>query len=303
MSCELWDVCCGSRVSREGVENPILTPTTKRTTHSSLPILFIFLISFSFSSCSSLSYFTHQQELTVTQQKDFSAHQVATPSKKLRVGERLEYDVHWMGLGVGGGTLEVKEIVQMEGKDAYHVVVTTRSNRFLSTFYPVEDEIHSYMDVETLLPYKFRKIQREGRYRADEEMVYDQAAHQATYHSFRNNTRKEMEISPNAQDSLSTLFYFRTLPLEIGKSVFIDVNADEKNWRLEVKILKSGLLKLFAKKEIPAVLTEPLAQFHGVFIRKGRMQIWFSLDEKRTPLYMKASVPFGIVEVVLKKES
>ena len=262
-----------------------------------------FLMLAIFSGCSSLSYFTHQQELTVTQQKNFSAHEVMTPPKQFRVGETLEYDIRWMGIGVGTGTLEVKEIVPIEGKNAYHVVVATRSNRFLSTFYPVEDEIHSYVDVETLLPYKFRKIQHEGRYRADEEMVYDQANHKATYHSFRNNSTKEMEIPPNVQDSLSTLFYFRTLPLEMGKSVFIDVNADEKNWRLEVKLLKLGLLKLFAKKEVPALLTEPLAKFHGVFIRKGRMQIWFSLDEKRTPLYMKASVPFGIVEVVLKKES
>jgi len=272
------------------------------TNHFVLFTLYIVLCTF-LSSCSSLSHFTHQQELTVTQQKDFSAYPVAKPSKQFRVGETLEYDVRWMGIGVGTGILQVKEIVPIEGKNSYHFVVTTRSNRFLSTFYPVEDAIHSYVDVETLLPYKFRKIQREGRYRADEEMVYDQTSHQATYHSFRNNSKKEMEIPPNVQDSLSTLFYFRTLPLEIGKSVFIDVNADEKNWRLEIKLLKSGLLKLFAKKEVPALLTEPLAKFHGIFIRKGRMQIWFSLDEKRTPLYMKASVPFGVVEVVLKKES
>ena len=255
------------------------------------------------SSCSSLSYFTHKEEMTVTQQKEFAAQEVATPAKQFRIGEKLEYDVRWMGLGVGTGTLEVKDIVPMKEKRVYHFVVTTRSNRFLSTFYPVHDEIHSYVDVETFVPCKFKKIQNEGRYHADEEMEYDQANRHATYHSFRSNTTKEMEIPRNVQDSLSTLYYFRTLPVEIGKSVFIDVNADEKNWKLEVKILKSGILKLFANKEVPALLTEPLAQFHGIFIRKGRMQIWFSLDEKRIPLYMKAKVPFGIVEVVLKKES
>ncbi len=270
---------------------------------SPLRRLFPLFLCLFLSGCSSLSHFTYKQELKVEQQVHFSADEVKTPPQHFRVGEKLEYDISWMGLNVGNGTLEVRDTTEINGRKAYHLAVTTRSNRFLSTFYPVEDEIQSFVDMETLAPYRFEKQQKEGRYRAHEEMIYDQASHKATYHSIKNNTTKEMEIPPNVQDSLSTLYFFRTLPLEIGKSAFIDVNADEKNWRLEIKVLKSGLLRLFGKEEIPAVLVEPLAKFHGVFIRKGRMQIWFSLDEKRVPLYMKAHVPFGIVEVVLKKES
>lgn len=255
------------------------------------------------SGCSSLSRFTYKQELSVSGQKDFSVHEALLPQRAFRVGEMLDYHIRWMGLGVGTATLEVKEIVSLNERQVYHLIMRARSNRFLSTFYPVEDEIHSFVDVKTLLPYSFRKIQREGRYRADEEMVYDQTHHLATYHSFRSQSTKQMEIPPDVQDALSTLYYFRILPLEMGKSVFIDVNADEKNWRLEVQLLKTGMLKLPERKEIPALLVEPLAKFHGVFIRKGRMRIWFSLDEKRIPLYMKARIPFGIIEVILKKES
>ncbi|MBI4435918.1 MAG: DUF3108 domain-containing protein [Candidatus Omnitrophica bacterium] len=263
---------------------------------------FSFLI-FTFSGCSNLTYFTHREDLGKLRQTKALTQEMQVPEKKFRVGETLDYDVNWMGLNVGSGRLEVREVTTYQDHQVYHLVVSARSNRFLSTFYPVEDEIHSYVDVETLTPYRFEKRQREGRYRAHEEMVYDPTSRKATYRSFLNNSTKEMEIPPSVQDSLSTLFYFRTLPLETGQSVFIDVNADEKNWRLEVKVLKAGLLKLFGKKEVPALLVEPLAQFHGVFIRKGRMWIWFSLDQKRTPLYMKARVPFGIIEVVLKKES
>ena len=264
-----------------------------------VPILFLLAI----SGCSSLAYFRQRQELTTARRADLSLAALQTPVQKFRVGETLDYDIRWMGLGVGTGRLEIKGIESLEGRSVYHIVLQAKSNWFLSKFYPVKDEIHTYLDVERLIPYKFRKIQREGGYRADEEMIYDQENHKATYHSFLNESTKEMEIPPDVQDSLSILFHFRALPLEMGKSVFIDVNADEKNWRLEVKILKTGFLKLFGKDEVPALLIEPLAKFHGVFIRKGRMQIWFSLDEKRLPLYMKARVPFGIIEVVLKKES
>lgn len=264
---------------------------------------FYFLIFTFLSGCSSLSRFTHQQELGVSKRGDLTVYEIKPPVHQFRVGETLEYDIRWMGIGVGTAMLQVKEIESLGERQVYHMIMRARSNRFLSAFYPVEDEIHSYIDVETLVPYKYRKIQREGRYRADEEMVYDQTAHRATYRSFRSDSVKEMEIPPNVQDSLSTLYYFRTLPVELEKSLFIEVNADEKNWRLEIKILKTGMLKLVRRKEIPALLVEPLAKFHGVFIRKGRMQIWFTVDGKRTPLYMKARLPFGIVEVVLKKET
>ena len=255
------------------------------------------------SGCSSMSRFTHKRELGLSERKDPTVYDIRPPVHKFRVGETLEYDIRRMGIGVGTGTLELLPLETLGGREVYHLVMRARSNRFLSTFYPVEDESHSYVDTELLIPYKYRKIQREGHYRADEEMAYDQTTHKATYHSFRSNAIKEMEIPPNVQDSLSTLFYFRTLPVELEKSVFIDVNADEKNWKLEIKILKTGMLKLTHKKETPALLVEPLAKFHGAFIRKGRMQIWFALDGQRTPLYMIARLPFGIVEVVLKKES
>lgn len=255
------------------------------------------------SSCSSFSRFTQRQELTSAEQLAIPTEALKTTIEKFRVGEKLDYDIRWMGIGVGSGQLEVAGIESLHERQVYHLVMRAASNRFLSTFYPVKDEIHTYMDVEKLIPYTFRKIQREGNYRADEEMVYDQENHKATYHSFLNQSTKEMEIPENAQDSLSTLYSFRTLPLEIGKSVFIDVNADEKNWKLEIQILKTGLLRLFGQEPTPALLVEPLAKFHGVFIRKGRMQIWFSLDAKRIPLYMKARIPFGIIEVLLKKES
>jgi len=264
--------------------------------------LFLLLV-FLFTGCSSLSYFTYQQELPQERREAFQVLATEKPLQKFRTGETLDYDVRWMGIGVGTAQLQLKGIEVYEGRDVYHFVMRARSNRFLSTFYPVRDEIHTYVDVEKGIPYKFRKIQREGKYRADEEMIYDQENHVGVYHSFLNQGTKEMEIPPNVQDALSTLYHFRTLPLEIGSSLFIDVNADEKNWKLEVKVLKAGLMKLFGREERPAVLIEPLAKFHGVFIRKGRMQIWFSLDEKRVPLYMKARIPFGIVEVVLKKES
>ena len=47
----------------------------------------------------------------------------AEPAKKLYVGERLVYSVKYLGLEVGKGVVEVKEITEIRGRKAYHIEI------------------------------------------------------------------------------------------------------------------------------------------------------------------------------------
>lgn len=252
--------------------------------------------------CAGFGKFTGKEELGFERLTEMVLQEIQPPKQTIEVGEKLRYSVRWMGIEVGTAQLEVKEKTEWEGHPVYHVVATAHSNRFLSVFYKVEDEVHSYIDVEGLFPWRFTKRQQEGHYRTDEEMVYDQTQGLATYRSFRNKSVKKMEITPKIQDSLSVLFFFRLQELKVGESVFIPVNADEKNWNLEIQVLKLGLLEGLPVGRRAAILTEPLAKFHGVFVRKGRVWIWFGANTHRPPLLMRARLPFGLVEVVLVEE-
>src|SRR3989338_863019 len=98
---------------------------------------------------------------------------ISKPAKAFRVGEKLTYGIRWMGIYVGQGTLSVKEIMSLDGVEVYHIVSEARSNTFLDKIYKVRDEIHSYVDTKGLFSRKFTKKQREGNYKAEEEIVYD----------------------------------------------------------------------------------------------------------------------------------
>src|SRR3989338_5344546 len=65
------------------------------------------------------------------------------PAQTLTVGERLVFNVSWMGIPVGIGTLEVNEEVEKAGRRAFHVIAIAETNDFLSKIYPVHDEVHS----------------------------------------------------------------------------------------------------------------------------------------------------------------
>jgi len=216
---------------------------------------------------------------------------LAAAPQKLSVGERLVYSVRWLGIEVGRGEAEVKEIVPIRGREAYHVVVNVRSAPILDWIYKVRDVHHSYIDVERLHSLRYEKILKEGRYRADEVMEYDQEHHTATYFSRRNGSRKEMQIPPDIQDQLSCGFWFRLQDLRPDSKIYIPVNADEKNWDMEVKILRPTKVKLPGFQEWEAVEVEPEIQYQGIFVKRGRIRGWIALDERRIPLKMKVKIP------------
>ncbi len=235
---------------------------------------------------------------------------ITKPAKAFRVGEKLTYGIRWAGIYVGQGTLSVKEIMNLGGAEVYHIVSEARSNAFLDKIYKVRDEIHSYVDTKGLFSRKFAKNQREGHYKAEEEVTYDYAAHKGRYlnKSFSTSeptlVTKEIDLPDYVQDALSCLYYFRLQDIEVGKPVFIKVNADEKNWDLEVKVLDKAHIEIRNMGAYEAVLAEPEAKFKGIFVRKGKMEIWFSADERRIPLLVNVHVPIplvGLVSVALEK--
>ncbi len=211
--------------------------------------------------------------------------------KKLFVGEKLIYHIEYLGIPVGRAEAEVKEITEIQGRQAYHIVVQVRSSKFIDLVYKVRDEHHSYIDTEKLHTLQYEKILREGRYRADEVMTYDQVNHTARYYSRRNKSEKEMFIPQDVQDQLSCGYYFRTLDVKPRSSVFIPVNADEKNWDLEVKMLDAEPMKIEGVGTFQALEAEPIIQFQGIFVKRGKIRGWVSMDERRIPLKMKVKVP------------
>ena len=212
------------------------------------------------------------------------------PPKKLYVGERIVFSVRLLGIEVGKAEGEVKEIVPVRGRPAYHLVAQARSARILDLIYKVRDVHHTYIDVERLHSLRYEKILSEGNYHADEVMEYDQENHTATYYSRLNQSRKEMLIPPDVQDTLSGPFWFRLQDVRPESVIRIPVNADEKNWDVEVKILQKTKVKIKGK-EWEAVEIEPDVQFQGIFVRRGKIRGWIGLDTHHIPLKMHVKIP------------
>ncbi len=52
-----------------------------------------------------------------------------------------------------------------------------------------------------------------------------------------------MDIQPFTQDIISCFYYFRLLPLEVGKKYLIPTSSGGKNYKLIVKVLGREKIK------------------------------------------------------------
>jgi hypothetical protein len=213
------------------------------------------------------------------------------PAGKIFFGEKITFEISYLGITVGEAIAEVKEIVKVNGRDAYHIEIQVRSRAILNWIYKVQDTHHSYIDVEHFHSLRYEKKIQEGRYWTDESMEYDQEAHIGRFHSLKDHSRKEMFIPKNVQDQISCCYWLRLQEIKPDSKTLIPVNADEKNWDLEVVTHGVKEMKIDSVGVFQAVEVEPVIMFEGFFVRRGKVSGWISMDERRIPLVMKVKVP------------
>ncbi len=215
----------------------------------------------------------------------------------LNIPEKLVFELTWVGIKAGTAT---QEIVRENG--AVKIISTARSADWISPFFPVEDRIETVLAVNQAtdpgLPKSYRMKIREGRTRRDKEIIFDHAKGTALYIDYLSGERKNVEINDKTLDTLSSFYFVRSLPLEVGKSVFISIFDGKKLWNTEVQVLRRERIKT-GLGSFDTIVVKPLMKSEGIFEKKGDMYIWLTDDERHLPLKMKTKVPVGSITATL----
>lgn len=214
----------------------------------------------------------------------------------LRVPERLEFQLKWLGLKAGTSTMEVERL----DEDSVRIVSTTTSADWVSIFYPVEDRVESLLEESSeWYPVYYRLKTREGGSRKDKEVVFHHSEGKAEYTDHLKKENKTFEVPEGIFDPLSALYLIRTRELVVGSSSFVPVFDSKRVWSVEVKVLKKERIKVPAGS-FDTVLVKPLLKSEGIFSRKGDIYIWLTDDEKRMPVKVKSKVVVGSIVAELK---
>lgn len=224
---------------------------------------------------------------------------IASPMKTMPVGETLEYDIFWLGVLVGNATLTTSLT-----DDKKQVLLDFRadSNWYLKAFYPVRVRLSSWVDPRTGTPQKFESFLKR-QWRVHESVITFDQANNTSRQLLPGDKEVNVPISDRTQDGLSMLYYARTMPFELGKTIPLEVTADGKTWPLNGTVMQAGVIRIGNSGYWPAVegqveLAYPVPFFHGATAR-----VWFSADQDRIPLLAKIKSRIGPVTVVLARRT
>ena len=211
-----------------------------------------------------------------------------------RVGERSQYEVRFGKLKVGNGSIEVVQLDNVRGREAWHTRFRVSGGTF---FYKVNDVLESWFDSRTLASLRFVKDQEEGR--SDREVRYEIFPERTVY---READGEEQPSVSQPLDDGSFLFFVRTLPLKVGDVYELHRYFKPDRNPVRIRVLRREKVKVPAGT-FDAIVVQPSFKTKGIFSENGKAEVWLSDDERRVVLQMKSSLSFGSLNMYLKSHA
>jgi hypothetical protein len=210
-----------------------------------------------------------------------------------RIGEYFQFSVSWSGINAGSALMQVQNWQWVNGHRTWRIVSKTESNSFVSKFYKVRDRVETSIDAESLYSRRFEKHLREGGYKHDSVVDFDQEDQTARY-----DDGKILDVPPRVHDVLSAFYYVRTQPLPDGATISIPAHDNKKSYDLEVHVLRRERIEVPAGK-FDCVVVEPVLKSEGIFKSKGQILVWLTDDNRRLPVKVTSKVAIGSISVSL----
>lgn len=209
-----------------------------------------------------------------------------------KVGEQLNYQVY-LGKStqpVGTISFAIKSRGRYFNRDGLQFSVSAQTNG--SAIIAVRDQITSYVDPVTLLPFRTEINFSEGKYKSVKNYNLDQDRGAAT----SDNPRDRIDIPVGTHDILSAFYALRTFTPTIMKQNAISIMAVTKPRALLVTAQRRETIELNGQK-INAIVMELKTDDP----QPDRMQIriWVGDDSRRLPLRIAALTETGALRADL----
>ena len=205
-------------------------------------------------------------------------------------GETLDYTVTWMKVTGGTARMTISPLDDAQ----YRITSVVKSGGGLGRLFKIRDEIETTVAREDFSTLKIvKKLDERGDKMLETITIEDGIAYRK-----RKKVRKTPVPRP-VFDSISVIYYFRTLELAPGKSYELNLIDGGKLYTVHGNVVKREQITT-SMGTFNALLVEPQMASAGVQ-REERLFIWYSDDERRLPLRIRTEVKFGSVTATLNK--
>jgi hypothetical protein len=210
-------------------------------------------------------------------------------------GEKLKYQLRWGNIPAGEIELQVKPIETINGTNAYHFVMTTRSSGLVDIFFKLRERIDAYTDTQMVHSVLYKKRQTEGEHKRDERIEFDWVNNRAQYTNF-DKKHPPIEVSPSTLDPLSAFYFTRVAIDHENSQMNRSVTDGKKIFMGHAKIVQRETITLSNGKTYDTFCLAPdMGLFGGVFeeSKEAKLHVWVTADDKRIPVRIKSKVKVG----------
>jgi len=211
------------------------------------------------------------------------------PDPPVFLGETLRYAMTILGVAGGDLTLSAAP-AKLNGHPTYKFEMSAVSNNFLSKFFLVRDTIVSWIDPESFRSLRFEKHSVEGKRVRDELTEFDYENGYARYEG------TPVPLEDATLDSLSSVYYLRTLKLDTDKPIELQVFSGQPNV-LQVQIQGRETLAVPAGR-FQTIRVEPKSTTGGLMGKN--LVIWLTDDARKIPVQLRSKLKVGTLVGKLK---
>ena len=210
-----------------------------------------------------------------------------------KVGEQLNYQV-FLGqsnTAVGVANFRVAGRSRYFDREGLSLSVKAQTSGAAARLFVANDQIDSYVDPHSLLPYHTEYKLAEGNRRLNQTLTLNQDNGSAT-----NDKGEKIEIPVGTHDYISFFYAVRTFSINPPRRNAISILVENKPKTLFITSVKREVIQL-SGQEVPAIalaLTTDDPQSD-----KYQLRIWISDDKRRLPLRIACATELGPVRADL----
>ncbi len=169
------------------------------------------------------------------------------------------------------------------------------------------ERIESTLEPVSFTVQKTKRIDEQGKRLRESEILFDQA----------NGKLVWMERDPNnpavgarsitttftgqVYDILSAIYFLRTQPLEVGKTIAVTISESGRVYRVPVKVIEKKRMKTVLGHVEVVRLDPGLYGPDGMVREPGQLSIWLTSDSKRIPVAARLKTEYGTFDITLRK--
>jgi Protein of unknown function (DUF3108) len=165
--------------------------------------------------------------------------------------------------------------------------------------------MESVVEPESFTVNKTKRIDEQGKRSRVSETVYADGKVSWTETDPNNPSRtprtSAASFTGQIQDVLSAIYFLRTQPLTLGKTIELTISDSGQVYKVPVRVVEKKRMKTVIGR-VEALRVDPeLFGPDGMLGNKGQISIWYTNDARRIPVKAKIKTEYGVFDVSLRK--